>query len=101
LRVLVLIVGFLNVFIIYEVLELLIPIHKCFWLLCLRYIKVFFIVSIKHETLKLALKLLVCCSFGFWFLAFSFRLHCYWLRIHVSSINFLYVFLICEAPKFF
>lgn len=54
-------------------------------------------VFIKHE----ALKLLVCCSFGFWFLAFSFRLHCYWLRIHVSSINFQYVFLICEAPKLF
>jgi hypothetical protein len=98
LRMLVFIIGFLNVFIIYEVLEHLLPLHNCFWLLCLRYIKLFY-VFIKHE----ALKLLVCCSFdfGFWFLIFSFWLHCYWLRVHVSSINFLYVFIMCEALNLF
>lgn len=64
-----LIVGFLNVFIIYEVLELLIPLHKCFWFLCLRYIKVLLMCS---SSMKLqSFWYVVHLGFGFWLLAFG------------------------------
>jgi hypothetical protein len=69
LKMLVLIVAFLNVFIIYEVLELLIPLHNCFWLLCLRYIKLFLCL---HQAWNIK-------AFGmlfiwFWLLVFDFQL---------------------------